>query len=359
MQDEFDRDEGAGKDAGLPPPKTEVTSVAATPPSSPPKSPFGSTASVPDFLSSHKTSSTASAPADSGTSAKPSAPFGSGPFGSSSASSFFGAKAGTGAGDGISSSATSLFGTFGSGGGSVKAFEVTKDKEKEKGSTTSVTTNLFGSSPTPPSNPFSIPDKPSQTNPFALGGSSAATPTSGFAGFGSGKSGTFGNPVGFAFGSPPPKPHDGYDVGAGGTAAIGSAFSNPSASTGFGGSSFGGFGVPPSMPSPASTPKPSTTPAPGEDDGSVGGSQQDELDPEGEGDDSKLPTKTHDQEGEGEEDEDTTHTTKSKVYKLVKEEDGKSGWRELGIGVFLFYRLILILTADTTLVDRYVTPQET
>lgn len=38
----------------------------------------------------------------------------------------------------------------------------------------------------------------------------------------------------------------------------------------------------------------------------------------------------HDQEGEGEEDEDTTHSVKTRVYSLSKEE---GAWKELGLGV--------------------------
>jgi hypothetical protein len=38
----------------------------------------------------------------------------------------------------------------------------------------------------------------------------------------------------------------------------------------------------------------------------------------------------HDQEGEGEEDEDTTHSVKTKVYSLNKEE---GVWKELGLGL--------------------------
>jgi len=38
----------------------------------------------------------------------------------------------------------------------------------------------------------------------------------------------------------------------------------------------------------------------------------------------------HDQEGEGEEDEETTHSVKTKVYCLKKEE---GIWKELGLGV--------------------------
>lgn len=38
----------------------------------------------------------------------------------------------------------------------------------------------------------------------------------------------------------------------------------------------------------------------------------------------------HDQEGEGEEDEETTHSVKTKVYSLNKEE---GVWKELGLGV--------------------------
>lgn len=38
----------------------------------------------------------------------------------------------------------------------------------------------------------------------------------------------------------------------------------------------------------------------------------------------------HDQEGEGEEDEETTHSVKTKVYSLNKEE---GTWKELGVGL--------------------------
>jgi len=38
----------------------------------------------------------------------------------------------------------------------------------------------------------------------------------------------------------------------------------------------------------------------------------------------------HDQEGEGEEDEETTHSVKTKVYSLNKEE---GAWKELGLGL--------------------------
>ena len=38
----------------------------------------------------------------------------------------------------------------------------------------------------------------------------------------------------------------------------------------------------------------------------------------------------HDQEGEGEEDEETTHSVKTKVYFLNKEE---GAWKELGLGL--------------------------
>jgi hypothetical protein len=38
----------------------------------------------------------------------------------------------------------------------------------------------------------------------------------------------------------------------------------------------------------------------------------------------------HDQEGEGEEDEETTHSVKTKVYSLNKEQ---GAWKELGLGV--------------------------
>jgi len=38
----------------------------------------------------------------------------------------------------------------------------------------------------------------------------------------------------------------------------------------------------------------------------------------------------HDQEGQGEEDEETTHSVKTRVYSLNKEE---GTWKELGLGV--------------------------
>ena len=38
----------------------------------------------------------------------------------------------------------------------------------------------------------------------------------------------------------------------------------------------------------------------------------------------------HDQEGQGEEDEETTHSVKTRVYSLSKEE---GSWKELGLGV--------------------------
>jgi len=129
------------------------------------------------------------------------------------------------------------------------------------------------------------------------------------------KSGTFGNPVGFGFGGSPPKAPEGEAAAPSTTSVFGS---KPSA--GFGGASFGGFGTPPAKPATEEN----------------GGSQEEEGDGAGATDDSKLlPTKTHDDEGEGEEDEETTHMTKAKVYKLVKDssEEGKSAWKDLGVGM--------------------------
>lgn len=42
----------------------------------------------------------------------------------------------------------------------------------------------------------------------------------------------------------------------------------------------------------------------------------------------------HDKEGEGEEDETTTHEIRSKVYKMVKDEDGMNRWADQGVGEF-------------------------
>jgi nucleoporin NUP2 len=117
-------------------------------------------------------------------------------------------------------------------------------------------------------------------------------------------------------------------------------------------SSFGGFGVP----KPAAEENSSAGASQEESSGGVG-----DGDGDGTTDDSKsLPTKSHDEEGEGEEDEVTTHTTKSKVYKLVRDssDGGKPTWKDLGVGECLG-GLICLLRAVSDTFNRYVTAQET
>jgi nucleoporin NUP2 len=96
-----------------------------------------------------------------------------------------------------------------------------------------------------------------------------------------------------------------------------------SKSGGFGGSTFGGFGAAPAKPAEGSGSQEEE-----EETGSSAIAASDVAD-----DSKSLPTKTHDEEGEGEEDEETTHTTKSKVYKLHKKDDGGQEWKDLGVGM--------------------------
>jgi nucleoporin NUP2 len=71
---------------------------------------------------------------------------------------------------------------------------------------------------------------------------------------------------------------------------------------------------------------PETTPEAGERDGTATPAEDDETDSA-----KLLPTRVHDAEGEGEEDEDTTHSVRTKVYKLNKSK-GESSWVDMGIG---------------------------
>ncbi|KAF7968919.1 hypothetical protein HWV62_28854 [Athelia sp. TMB] len=268
--------------------KPPATTAAAASSAGPPKSAFGSTAAVPDFLSSKPAAE--STPKTS-------------PFGNSA----------------LPASNSSIFG---------KATETkTEDSSMEPSSKSEPkpepTSNPFGGSGGGFSSggAFGSPGKPAGASPFSTsnlfgsssGGTSSPPKTLGsFAGFGGAKSGTFGNPVGFGFGaaspSPTPDPESAKPAPAT-TSAFGSSSSpfTPATSGGFGGS-FSGFGAPPAA-------KPA-------------GSEE----PEAEDDSKALPTKNHDVEGEGEEDEETTHTTRCKVFKLGKKDDGSQEWRDIGIG---------------------------
>ncbi|KAH9951533.1 hypothetical protein B0H21DRAFT_179741 [Amylocystis lapponica] len=173
-----------------------------------------------------------------------------------------------------------------------------KDKDngsKDKGSSVgpATSTSLFGGTST-----FTTPEKPagSSSNSFTFGSGSPGK-ASVFGGF-SKAGGSIGNPVGFGFGSPPRTPDEA---------------STPKPA-GF------SFGAPP---------KPTTTETGGESSEGT----------EGEGEAPPLVSKpsVHDLEGEGEEDEETTHETRSKVYKMVKDQE-KSEWGDMGIGMLRLKR---------------------
>jgi len=339
---------GFGK---LPAPSSTTNDTAITAPP-PQKSPFGSTASVPDFLST----TTTSASADTTSSTEAKLPFAS-PFGFSA----FGGKPSGGTAGGY----TSPFGFGGAGGDKGKDKVGEKDGEKEKDGDSAedkneekeketTASNLFGSNPWASTSSSFSANANKNKKPFGntnaihnIFGSPAPTSTAevegkgvgkgGFQGFGMGtKSGTFGNPVGFAFGSPPPSsalaPGSGSnakasDAGAGGSGSIFTP-SFGSSSNAFTPFSAPAQPAPPSSTSSTSTPSTFSPQPTGE---------------EGEDDSKHLPTKTHDEEGEGEEGEETVFVGKFKVYKLVREKDeggegseekveGKVTWKDCGVG---------------------------
>ncbi|KAF9529239.1 hypothetical protein CPB83DRAFT_852916 [Crepidotus variabilis] len=101
---------------------------------------------------------------------------------------------------------------------------------------------------------------------------------------------------------------------------------------------FFGFGSTPASTSTSLTPTPAptsesqeTTTTEGGDEGgsAAGGSESKEGTP------GLLTPNPHDEEGAGEENEETTHAVKLKAYRMKKaDEQGGSGWSELGMGVF-------------------------
>ncbi|KAI0661280.1 hypothetical protein C8Q70DRAFT_932300 [Cubamyces menziesii] len=252
------------------------------------------------------TGSSAPSPFSFGAPSSGSSLFGKGPTSSTSSgpTSFFGP----------SSSSSSIFGgnTFGKPSDTTKEKEADKPEEKDASASTTTTSSsggFFGSSSTG-SNPFatSTPEKSASSNPFSFGSASPAKANL-FSGFP--KAGSIGNPVGFGFGSPP---------------------KTPDAET--------GSGPVKSLPFAFGAPKPAAE--------SNGSGAEEKTEKEGEGSGESTPaaaegsdapqglpasTSVHDMEGEGEEDEVTTHEIRSKVYKMVKDKDGKASWGDLGVGV--------------------------
>ncbi|KAH9935648.1 uncharacterized protein B0H18DRAFT_419506 [Fomitopsis serialis] len=176
---------------------------------------------------------------------------------------------------------------------------------------------LFGgsSAPTAFSTPtsFTTPEKPTSsgfsfgaTSPnFTVGASSSPSKGSSFGAFGkSAALGSIGNPVGFGFGSPPKESED---------SASSSSSIAPKPFV---------FGPPKDKSAEES-----------KADGAAGSESKDQ----GAAGDEPPPTlitgSIHDKEGEGEEDETTTHEIKSKVYKMVKDEDGLNRWADQGVGM--------------------------
>ncbi|PSS38043.1 hypothetical protein PHLCEN_2v128 [Hermanssonia centrifuga] len=175
----------------------------------------------------------------------------------------------------------------------------TDDKEKateKDNAIASTVSSVFGGAS------FSTPEKSSPSFAF---GSSPSKPTA-FGGFGGTKPGSFGNPVGFGFGSPPKTPDD-----------TGPAPSSSPRFTGF------SFGAPPKAADAT------------ESSGDVSEAASGEATPAPEDAPQLLVTSTsiYDTEGPGEEDEETAHQIRSKVYKMSKNSDGKSEWNDLGVGV--------------------------
>ncbi|TFY60548.1 hypothetical protein EVJ58_g5075 [Rhodofomes roseus] len=176
---------------------------------------------------------------------------------------------------------------------------------------------LFGGSSTPSafSTPtsFTTPEKSSSsgftfdsTTPpkFAISGAAPSQPNrSSFGAFPRAAAlGSIGNPVGFGFGSPPKDSDD-------------SASSSSS-----------------NAPKPFLFGPPKDKPA--EETKTEGAAESKDQEATGDEPPPMLITGSiHDKEGEGEEHETTTHEIKSKVYKMVKDEDGQSRWADQGVGM--------------------------
>ncbi|KAI0062882.1 hypothetical protein BV25DRAFT_1824920 [Artomyces pyxidatus] len=151
--------------------------------------------------------------------------------------------------------------------------------------------SAFGASTPSPDKPVTEFGSPGKTSPFNFGSSSTS-------------------PVSFGFGVSPKTSGD----------------TSPTPKAGNIGFSFG-----------ASPPKFDAAPAPSTSDGT---SRAETPATEGSQDEDGLSRflspGVSGTEGEGEEDEETTYTVKAKVYKLVKDKEGKSDWSDIGVGMLRF-----------------------
>ncbi|KAI8993870.1 hypothetical protein BD414DRAFT_506437 [Trametes punicea] len=286
-----------------------------------------STSEAPKPAFTFGSSSSSSAP---GANASSSFTFGAPPSGSS----IFGKPSTSSSG-----SAPSLFGTPPPSSTSVfggnffgKPADASKEKEADKSdekdltpapapSTSSPTPSgsLFGSSSATGPNPFatSTPEKSSSSSPapFTFGSASPGK-SNFFSGFP--KAGSIGNPVGFGFGSPPKTPE--AEGGSGPVKSLPFSFGPPE--TAARSEPHGGNGAEEKA---------------AEGGEKEGGESGESTPAPAEGGDAPqvLPSSTsvHDLEGEGEEDEITTHEIRSKVYKMIKDKDGKVQWGDMGVGV--------------------------
>ncbi|KZT72231.1 hypothetical protein DAEQUDRAFT_736363 [Daedalea quercina L-15889] len=175
--------------------------------------------------------------------------------------------------------------------------------------------SLFGGSSTPTafSTPtsFTTPEKPGSPGfTFSAGtpppkftmGAAPSPSKSSFGGFGKPPAvGSIGNPVGFGFGSPPKE--------SGGDASSSSA------------------------PKPFVFGPPKDKPADSEDSGKSETGEGKGQEATGDEPPPLYTGSVHDREGEGEEDETTMHEIRSKVYKMVKDEDGQNKWADQGVGI--------------------------
>ncbi|GBE81163.1 predicted protein [Sparassis crispa] len=191
------------------------------------------------------------------------------------------------------------------------------EKDREVG-----TGSLFGGPSV-----FGTPEKsaPGSSNSALTFGSGSPSRPSVFNGL-SKSSGSIGNPVGFGFGSPPRSP----DLEA-------SASTSTSTST----AKLPGFFLAP--PQTAETSRSSSLEAQ-PSTGSIGSMEGTPApDTEGEGAEPaqilmSSSSSVHDLEGEGEENEEATHEVRSKVFKMVKDKDGKDKWSDMGVGILRLKR---------------------
>jgi nucleoporin NUP2 len=299
---------------------TATTAAPASDAPAPPKSAFtfgGEAPKKDDSATKSYFGSTSSASTTDGAS-KPN-PFA---FGSSSTAASKPLFGGT-------DTSTSLFGpkpsAFGStssmGAGSGSLFGAPKPKEPEP-ATTKEADELA-----PPSGATSLFGSPAGTPGVGAG---PGTPFGGFGRKPSTSGGSIGNPVGFAFGSPPRTPAATEDG-----APSASSTPKPAAAAAPAGrfSGFGGFGSTTTLASAPAAGGASpfsfgaapvlAMPAAQKADEGTGAAA--------EGEDAPKAPEASDDIGEGEEDEDTSYELKGKAFELLKDKAGMR-WGDMGIG---------------------------